>query len=185
MKRVVLCCLVVMVFFLSCQNFAEKKYSNIEQANVVVEAMLNEYLEISRIYNTGNISKNENQIVLDEDGYEYFIVISDKYNSIDDLMRYTESVCTFKYAAYYYYCAFSPEERPLYKEIDRKLCRAYGDMSYLLVPDVKTCKVRYSSEKLIEFEVSPVFPLSEDNKLNFTLLNTKDGWRIDNLYEIE
>lgn len=88
MKKILV---IFFVFVLSASIIGcSTNTGDLRQAINIARELLTRYDEIISIYDLGNISDDESEIVLDEDGYEYFIVKSDKYKSIDDLKESTQ-----------------------------------------------------------------------------------------------
>lgn len=185
MKKILV---IFFVFVLSASIIGcSTNTGDLRQAINIARELLTRYDEIISIYDLGNISDDESEIVLDEDGYEYFIVKSDKYKSIDDLKESTQQVLNYDFSLSYFYKAFCSEERPLYKEIGGNLCRASGEMAILYTPRKSGIIIHKSLKSCIVFSVPPTEgdALTKDHRYYFTLLNTHNGWRIDNVFELE
>lgn len=185
MKRVLIlfCAFVISSSFFGCST----NTTDSEQALNIAQELLLGYDEIISIYDLGNISSDESVIVLDEDMYEYFVVKNNKYKSIDELKESTQRVLSYNFSCSYFFRAFSSEERPLYKDIDGELCRSFGDMTVMCTPQKTDLEIQHFSSEILVFSVSSTEreSLNVNYKFIFTALQTKDGWRIDNVVELD
>lgn len=180
----ILCIFIFLTSLIGCS--INTNVSKEQAINVALELLTN-YDEIIRIYDLGNISSDESEIIIDEDNYEYFVVKSDKYKSIDDLKKSTQKVLNYKFSCSHFFRAFSSEERPLYKEINGELCRAVGDMTVLHTPGKSDIIIHHDTQDIIVFSVPSTEggAFTKSHRYYFTVLNTHEGWRIDNIFELE
>lgn len=180
MKKLFICFCILLTFPLS--GCTSKEIQPSDETKEIIETAIKGYIEIFEIYYLANISENEDAIFYDHDNYQYFVVVSDKYKSIDDLKRKTAQVCTSTYSQRFYTSLLPERERPLYRDINGKLCRAVGDITSSGYPDIKTYQIIYETDNQLLFCVLPVQPMGNDSKIYFTVLKQFEGWRIDNVY---
>ena len=96
----------------------EEQNINFEEATNVINEILPIYNEVNLIFN-GYIDI-EDKVIKDENDKAYMQVISEKYESVDDIKKLLQSIFTSEYIGVEYNRHFE-SDYPLFKEIEGKL----------------------------------------------------------------
>ena len=96
----------------------EEQNINFEEATNVINEILPIYHEVNLIFN-GYID-TEDKVIKDENDNAYMQVISEKYESVDDIKQLLQSIFTSEYIDAEYNKHFE-SDYPLFKEIEEKL----------------------------------------------------------------
>ncbi len=142
-------------------------------AEEIYAQVLQDYNELSRVI-YGSSLKADTEELLDEKGMIYFRVLEEKYQRIEDIEELMASVLTEEYIRDHMSWVLG-RERPLFKELDGKLCIAMKDAIGSGVPTgIQT--IYLFDETHLQF-----LGYNEDHSYFVTLLKQGDRWLISEL----
>lgn len=190
MSKKILFAIIIIVFCMAgCGEKTEVVVTK-EEAVQICEDLFSKADEVYTIFYMGlptEADTMEYPNALDENEMEQFYpVISDEYQSIDDIKAFTESVFTDEFAEENFYIYLEESENtesglPLYQEVDGVLCKNAnnGGKGWGLFYHPETLEILSQDEDTLVLEMETTLFDEPDEKGVVTLRNKEGKWLLD------
>lgn len=167
-------CLAIAIGLTACDS------NSTFSAEEIWAEMEPQYLKVNEFF-LGGLNIDENQII-EIDGYQYAKTVSNEYQSLADIQEEVYQVYTEDYG-YDRFFDGDPSV-PMYQEQDGILYMRLADAPFPYNLQPETARITEQDGDIVTLEMEAKVP-GGMAVVAFSVVNTENGWRIDDFYVVE